>query len=68
MIFERKSLTILAIQAIKKHIKRLIQLISEVHKKPVDQIREIVIKDVREFIGSHKVYDDITFMVMKRKI
>jgi sigma-B regulation protein RsbU (phosphoserine phosphatase) len=49
-------------------LKRLIQLISEVHKKPVDQIREIVIKDVREFIGSHKVYDDITFMVMKRKI
>ena len=49
-------------------LKRLIQLISEVHKKTVDQIREIVIKDVREFIGSHKVYDDITFMVMKRKI
>ena len=49
-------------------LKRLIQLISEAHKKPIDQIREIVIKDVREFIGSHKVYDDITFMVMKRKI
>jgi sigma-B regulation protein RsbU (phosphoserine phosphatase) len=49
-------------------LKRLIKLISEAHKKPIDQIREIVIKDVREFIGSHKVYDDITFMVMKRKI
>ncbi|MEA5489712.1 MULTISPECIES: SpoIIE family protein phosphatase [Pseudanabaena] len=49
-------------------LKRLIQVISEAHKKPIDQIREIVINDVREFIGSHKVYDDITFMVMKRKI
>ena len=49
-------------------LKLLIQVISEAHKKPIDQIREIVINDVREFIGSHKVYDDITFMVMKRKI
>jgi sigma-B regulation protein RsbU (phosphoserine phosphatase) len=49
-------------------LKRLIQVISEAHKKPIDQIREIVINDVREFIGSHKVHDDITFMVMKRKI
>ncbi|MCL1492436.1 MAG: hypothetical protein M1G31_17010 [Pseudanabaena sp. Salubria-1] len=30
-------------------LKRLIQLISEAHKKPIDQIREIVIKDVREW-------------------
>ena len=49
-------------------LKRLIQVISEAHQKPIDQIRELVIKDVREFIGSHKVHDDITFMVMKRKI
>ncbi|OYQ65472.1 serine/threonine protein phosphatase [Pseudanabaena sp. SR411] len=49
-------------------LKRLIQVISESHEKPIDQIREIVINDVREFIGSHKVHDDITFMVIKRKI
>jgi phosphoserine phosphatase RsbU/P len=49
-------------------LNRLIQVISESHKKTIDQIREIIIKDVREFIGSHKVLDDITFMVIKRKI
>jgi|GEM_PF-1438269 len=49
-------------------LNRLIEVISESHKKPIDQIREIIIKDVREFIGSHKVLDDITFMVIKRKI
>jgi phosphoserine phosphatase RsbU/P len=49
-------------------LERLTQVISAAHEKPVDQIREIVITDVREFIGSHKVYDDITFVVMKRKI
>ena len=49
-------------------LERLAQVISAAHEKSVDQIREIVITDVREFIGSHKVYDDITFVVMKRKI
>ena len=49
-------------------LERLIQVISESHEKPIDQIREIVINDVRKFIGSHKVHDDITFMVIKRKI
>ena len=49
-------------------LDRLTQVISAAHEKSVDQIREIVITDVREFIGSHKVYDDITFVVMKRKI
>ena len=49
-------------------LERLAKVISTAHEKPVDQIREIVIADIREFIGSHKVYDDITFVVMKRKI
>ena len=49
-------------------LERLTQVIREAHEKPVDQIREIVITDIREFIGSNKVYDDITFVVMKRKI
>ena len=46
-------------------LKRLIKLISEAHKKPIDQIREIVIKDVREFIGSHKVYDDMGLLGLR---
>lgn len=49
-------------------IGRLIQVISKSHQKSVNQIRELVIADVREFIGSSKVYDDITLVVLKRKI
>ncbi|PZO38175.1 MAG: serine/threonine protein phosphatase [Pseudanabaena frigida] len=49
-------------------IERLIKVTSEAYQQTVEQIREIVIADVREFIGSNKVYDDITFVVIKRKI
>ena len=49
-------------------LERLVQVISKSHQKSVNQIRELVITDVREFIGSSKVYDDITLVVMKRKI
>ncbi|ELS34053.1 MULTISPECIES: SpoIIE family protein phosphatase [Pseudanabaena] len=49
-------------------IDRLIHTISKFHRNSVDQIREAVITDIREFIGSSKVYDDITLVVMKRKI
>ncbi len=49
-------------------LPRLIEVIKQNYQNPVDQIRELIIADVREFIGSSKVYDDITLVVMKRKI
>ncbi len=49
-------------------LPRLIEVIKQNHQNSVDQIRELIIADVREFIGSSKVYDDITLVVMKRKI
>jgi phosphoserine phosphatase RsbU/P len=49
-------------------LERLIQTINKSYQNSVEQIREFVITDVREFIGSSKVYDDITLVVMKRKI
>ncbi|WP_055073609.1 SpoIIE family protein phosphatase [Pseudanabaena sp. 'Roaring Creek'] len=49
-------------------LDRLIHTIGKFHRNSVDQIREAVITDIREFIGSSKVYDDITLVVMKRKI
>jgi sigma-B regulation protein RsbU (phosphoserine phosphatase) len=49
-------------------LERLIHIIRASYQKSVEQIREFVIADVREFIGSSKVYDDITLVVMKRKL
>ena len=49
-------------------LNRLSELISQIRHRDIDQIREIVIADVKRFIGSHKVYDDITLVVLKRKI
>jgi len=49
-------------------LEKLTQIISQSYQKSVDQIRENVIADVREFIGSSKVYDDITLVIMKRKL
>ena len=31
------------------------------------EIREAVIDDVRQYIGTQKVFDDITLVVMKQK-
>ena len=49
-------------------LERLIQTVNKSYQSSVEQIREFVITDVREFIGSSKVYDDITLVVMKRKV
>lgn len=49
-------------------LERLVTVISENHKNSINQIRESVIADVRKFIGSSKVHDDITLMVMKPKL
>jgi len=49
-------------------LPRLIEVIKQNHQNSVDQIREQIITNVRNFIGSSKVYDDITLVVMKRKI
>ncbi len=49
-------------------LNRLSELVNQIRHRDIDQIREIVIADVKQFIGSHKVYDDITLVVLKRKI
>ena len=33
----------------------------------VQEIREAVINDLRQYIGAMKVFDDITLVVMKQK-
>lgn len=49
-------------------LDRLCQVVSENWQHPAHQIRQRVIDDVRQHIGQHKVYDDITLLVLKQKV
>ena len=48
-------------------LDRLCEIVERNAHRSARQIREIAIEDVRAYIGSHKVYDDITLLVMKQK-
>jgi len=48
-------------------LKRLWQVVVENRHRRVQEIREAVINDVRQYIGAMKVFDDITLVVMKQK-
>ncbi len=48
-------------------LKRLWQVVVENRHRPVREIREAVINDVRPYPGAMKVFDDITLVVMKQK-
>ncbi len=48
-------------------LKRLWQVVVENRQRCAQEIREAVIDDVRQYIGTQKVFDDITLVVMKQK-
>jgi serine phosphatase RsbU (regulator of sigma subunit) len=48
-------------------LKRLWQVVVKNRHRCTREIREAVIKDVRQYIGVQKVFDDITLVVMKQK-
>lgn len=48
-------------------LERLCKIVKYNWKRSAEEIREAVIKDVRLHIGTHKVYDDITLVVLKQK-
>ena len=48
-------------------LKRLWQVVVENRHRRAGEIREAVIDDVRQYIGTQKVFDDITLVVMKQK-
>lgn len=47
-------------------VERLCDVIVEHHAKPAREIKEAIIADVMAHIGTNKVYDDITVLVIKR--
>lgn len=48
-------------------LNRIIELVSNNYQHSAQQIREIVIEDVRRHIGQEKVFDDITLVVIKQR-
>ena len=55
------------LERVRYGLERLCQVISRSWQRPAREIRQAVIEDVRRHIGTQKVYDDITLLVMKRK-
>lgn len=48
-------------------LERLCEVVQKHWHLTATEIRQAVIKDVRSHIGKHKVYDDITLVVLKQK-
>jgi sigma-B regulation protein RsbU (phosphoserine phosphatase) len=48
-------------------LTRLCEVIRTNYKATAEEIKQAVITDLRNFIGRHKVYDDITLLVLKQK-
>ena len=48
-------------------LERLCEMISQNWQTSAEGIRQVVIDDVREYIGQHKVFDDITLLILKQK-
>jgi serine phosphatase RsbU (regulator of sigma subunit) len=48
-------------------LERLCDVVVKNRHNSAEEIKEIVIDDVRQHIGSQKVFDDITLVVMKQK-
>jgi serine phosphatase RsbU (regulator of sigma subunit) len=48
-------------------LEQLALVIKQNYQKTALEIQQAVIKDVRQFIGTQKVFDDITLLVLKQK-
>jgi len=48
-------------------LERLCEIVSQHWSQSAEEIKEAVIADVRQHIGEHEMYDDITLVVLKQK-
>lgn len=48
-------------------LERLCQVVSQNWRRSAGEIRQAIVADVQAHIGEHKVYDDITLLVLKQK-
>ena len=48
-------------------VERLCEVVRHHWQQPASHIQKAIIADVRQYIGTQKVYDDITLLVLKQK-
>jgi PAS domain S-box-containing protein len=48
-------------------LERLCRVVSQSWQRSAAQIREAAVEDVRSHVGQHRVYDDITLLVLKQR-
>jgi serine phosphatase RsbU (regulator of sigma subunit) len=48
-------------------LERLCKVIQQNRQRSALEIRQSVIDDLRQYIGEHKIYDDITLLIIKQK-
>ncbi len=48
-------------------LERLCEVVRQNRQRSANEIRQVVIDDLRQHIGEQKVYDDITLLVLKQK-
>ncbi|ACK69962.1 response regulator receiver modulated serine phosphatase [Gloeothece citriformis PCC 7424] len=48
-------------------IERLCEILSQIWQFNANEIKDMIINDVRQHIGKQQVYDDITLLVLKQK-
>lgn len=49
-------------------LERLVNQLLQIRNLSLEEIRQQIMADIREFIGNHSIYDDITFVVMRRRV
>lgn len=49
-------------------LERLCQIAQQHHHRCASEIRQAIVEDLKRHIDSHKVYDDITLLVIKQKV
>jgi serine phosphatase RsbU (regulator of sigma subunit) len=54
-------------EGIQYGLERLCKVIQQNRQRSALEIRQSVIDDLRQYIGEHKIYDDITLLILKQK-
>lgn len=49
-------------------IDRLCEIVGQHWSMTANQIKQAIVRDVKRFVGHHKIYDDITLLVLKRSV
>ncbi|RKZ75657.1 MAG: hypothetical protein DRR19_29175, partial [Candidatus Parabeggiatoa sp. nov. 1] len=55
------------LQSVLYGLERLCEVVKQNWQRSADEIRQAIITDVRQHIGTQQVYDDITLLVLKQK-